>query len=115
MAFDEISVCDLDEAGFEPPVDIWEDLDAVFVKVEVPGVRPDDVVVDCDDRLLTIRGVRHVERTSGACHRRERAYGAFCRSFSLPEVVDGPSAVAVIAEGVLTIRIPKRGNVRRAS
>ncbi len=119
MAFDEISPCDPEERGFEPPVDIWEDDDAFFVKVELPGVHPEDVVIDSDDELLSIAGVRHLEPRPGPCHRRERAYGAFCRRFALPDTVDGASAVAVIAEGVLTIRIPKReapvSDVRRAS
>jgi len=86
-----------------------EDEDAFILKIELPGMRPGDVTVSFDDHVLTIRGERRLEIGEGeAFHRRERSYGAFCRAFALPELVDGSEAVAVMAEGVLTLRVPKR-------
>lgn len=105
------------ERGFTPPVDIYEDAEAILVKVELPGVRPEDIVVDAGEHVLVIRGERRPERNGGV-YRIERAFGAFARTFMLPGAVDGPAAVAVMADGVLTIRIPKRGSpawIRRAS
>lgn len=98
-----------DGSWFAPAIDIFEDEAAVLVKVELPGVRPEDVVIDTSGRVLTVRGERRLENAERrkGYHRLERAYGAFARSFTLPESVDGPSAVAVMADGVLTIRIPK--------
>lgn len=94
---------------FTPAVDIVEDEDAFVLNVELPGLRPGDVNVSFDDRVLTIRGERKLEVAEGeACHRRERSHGAFCRAFALPDLVDGSEAVAVMAEGVLTLRLPKR-------
>jgi len=93
---------------FTPAVDIVEDEDAFVLNVELPGMRPGDVTVSFDDRVLTIRGERTLEVAEGeAYHRRERSYGAFCRAFALPDLVDGGEAVAVMAEGVLTLRLPK--------
>ncbi len=98
------------ERWFTPAVDILEDDDAVLVRVELPGVRPEDLHVDTRERMLTVRGERRLEHAGEPerYHRRERSFGAFSRTFQLPEHVDGDGAVAVIADGVLTVRIPKR-------
>jgi HSP20 family protein len=95
---------------FAPAIDIFEDDDSFVVKVELPGMRPDDVEVDIDEHVMTIRGERkpeHADRGEGY-HRRERSYGVFSRTFALPDEAFGSDAVAVMAEGVLTVRIPKR-------
>jgi HSP20 family protein len=95
---------------FAPAIDIFEDDESFLVKVELPGVRPDDVVVDVQDSILTIRGQRNLENEQqrDGYRRLERSYGVFSRSFALPENVDRKEAVAVISDGVMTIRIPKR-------
>lgn len=102
--------------AFKPAVDIFEDDDAVLVRVELPGVRPEDVQIDATEHMLTVRGERRRESAArpGGYHRIERAFGAFSRSFRLPDDVDGESAAAVMSDGVLTVRIPKRA-MRHAS
>jgi HSP20 family protein len=95
---------------FAPAIDIFEDDDSFVVKVELPGMRPEDVDVDIDEHVMTIRGERkpeNMEHREGY-HRRERSYGVFSRTFALPDEAFGADAVAVMAEGVLTVRIPKR-------
>lgn len=81
---------------FTPPVDILEEDDAVLVRMDLAGVRPEDVRIEATARLLVVRGER------------ERPYGMFARSFRLPETVEGAAAVAIMNEGVLTVRIPRR-------
>lgn len=105
-----------DAGGFTPAVDIFEDDDAVLVRVELPGVRPEDVQIDTDAHMLTVRGQRRRESAArpGGYHRLERSFGAFSRTFRLPEDVDGSDAVAVMSDGVLTVRIPRR-TLRHAS
>lgn len=107
-----------DGAGrwFTPAVDIFEDDDAVLVRVELPGVRPEDVQIDTKKHLLTIRGERRLENAERpeGYHRLERSFGAFSRTFELPDDVDGSDAVAVMSDGVLTVRIAKRA-MRNAS
>ncbi len=102
--------------AFKPAVDIFEDDDAVLVRVELPGVRPEDVQIDASEQMLTVRGERRRESAAkpGGYHRVERAFGAFSRSFRLPDDVDGASVAAVMSDGVLTVRIPKRA-LRHAS
>jgi HSP20 family protein len=86
-----------------------EDDDSFVLHVELPGLRPGEVEVSFDDQVLTIRGERKLEVADGeAYHRREGSYGAFCRAFALPDLVDTSEAVAVMAEGVLTLRLPKQ-------
>jgi HSP20 family protein len=98
-----------DAGWFTPAVDIVEDEESFVLAIELPGMRPDDVSVSFDDGVLTIRGERRGETVEGAAyHRRERSHGAFCRAFALPDDVDGGEGVAVMAEGVLTLRVPKR-------
>ncbi|MBX3188305.1 MAG: Hsp20/alpha crystallin family protein [Labilithrix sp.] len=94
---------------FVPAIDIFEDDESFLVKVELPGVRPDDVVVDVQGGILSIRGERELENAQHreGYRRIERAYGVFSRSFALPDNVDGTDAVAVISEGVMTLRLPK--------
>jgi HSP20 family protein len=83
---------------WHPFARITEDEGALLVRVDLGDVRPENVKIDAKERLLTIHG--------------ERAwpYGAFCRSFPLPETVDGAAAVAIMSDGVLTIRIPPRSD-----
>lgn len=81
---------------FTPAVDILEQEDAVLVRVDLGGVHPEDVRIEATERLLTIRGER------------ARPYEMFARSFQLPETVEGEAAVAIMSEGILTVRIPKR-------
>ncbi|MDB5213464.1 MAG: Heat shock protein Hsp20 family [Myxococcaceae bacterium] len=98
-----------DAGWFTPAVDIVEDEESFVLDVELPGMRPEEVSVSFDDHVLTIRGERKIETAEGeAYHRRERSHGAFCRAFALPDEVDSAEAVAVMAEGVLTLRVPKR-------
>jgi HSP20 family protein len=108
--FAEIAWCTSpDAASFAPAVDILEEAHAILVTMELPGVRPEDVTVEADPHVLTVRGERRRSRLDAEeiYHRRERAYGAFSRTFALPDRVDGRSAVSVMAEGVLTVRLPK--------
>ena len=96
---------------FAPAIDIYEDNDAIVVKAEVPGLRPDDVQISVEDNVLTLRGERKIESESEkreGFHRRERSYGAFSRSFTLPATVDSEHIEADLSDGVLTLRVPKK-------
>jgi HSP20 family protein len=91
-----------------PPVDVAEEKDKIFVRVEVPGMNQNDLKVSFEDGLLTVSGERQFERKDDRnYHRIERTYGSFSRSFSLPRTVD-PSAIAAnYRDGILEIEIPK--------
>jgi len=101
--------------GWMPPVDIYETEDReVVMKVEVPGLRRDDIDVTVEDNTLTIKGERRRDDTinEDRFHRVERAYGVFSRSFTLPNTVDGARVRAEYRDGVLTIVLPVRDEAR---
>jgi HSP20 family protein len=96
--------------SWAPPVDIYEHDGNLVLKAELPGIDPKDVDVRVENNVLTLRGERkfdgEVKRES--CHRVERAYGAFSRSFTLPNIVDTTNIKAEFKDGVLRVTMPKR-------
>lgn len=96
-------------AAWAPAVDVFEDKDVVKIVAEVPGVRPEDVRIQLENNLLTIRGEKRqqAEETTERVHRYERSYGSFERTFGLPTTVDADRIEASCADGLLTVVLPK--------
>jgi HSP20 family protein len=82
----------------------------VVLKLEVPGIRSEDLDIRVEGRTLTVRGERKFESEEKEenFHRIERRYGSFTRSFTLPATVDTDSIDARSADGVLTISLSKK-------
>jgi HSP20 family protein len=99
---------------FAPAVDVAETSDAFVVTAELPGAKPEDVTVEIHDGVLTLRGEKKSERKEEGEHARyvERSFGAFSRSFRLPENADDGKVDAGYAEGVLTLTVAKRAEVK---
>ena len=95
--------------GWMPPIDVSETDDHYAVTVELPGAQKEDVTVEFEHGMLTIRGEKKSEREEKKEHRRfvERSYGTFSRSFSLPRDADGERIEASFKDGILTLTIPK--------
>ncbi|MEV6717609.1 Hsp20/alpha crystallin family protein [Lentzea sp. NPDC051208] len=90
-----------------PLADVTETAEAYLVEVELPGVRRDDVVVDLAGNELSISGeVREKER-QGLFRHRTRRVGQFSYGVTLPRDVDADRIEAELADGVLTVRVPK--------
>jgi HSP20 family protein len=95
--------------GVFPPVNVFSDRDGYVVRVEVPGVTPENLNIQSHGRTLTISGRRELKPAAGGSfHRRERNQGEFSRSVQLPQDLDLARAEASCKFGLLTIRIPKR-------
>ena len=96
-------------ASWVPPVDIFEEADAIHIQAEVPGVRPEDVKISVEDNVLTVQGTKQqaAEKDAERVHRYERTYGSFERSFTLPSTVDAAKIKAGYENGVLTVNLPK--------
>ncbi len=94
---------------FVPALDVTDKPDQLEVKVEVPGVDPDDIEISVQDDVLTITGERKSEKEEKGDHtyRREMAYGRFSRALALPTSIVADEVEATSRNGVLTIRIPK--------
>jgi HSP20 family protein len=105
---------DLMSTGFVPAVDIYEDEHAITLKVEVPGIEEKDIEVLLENQTLTLRGERKFEKEEKEenFHRIERRYGSFTRSFTLPNTVDSENVKAEYANGVLSVRLPKRAEAK---
>lgn len=93
-----------------PAVDIYETPNELVVKADLPDVDEKDIDVRVENNLLTIRGERKFEKSVSAENylRVERTYGAFSRSFSMPNAVNPESIRAEYKNGVLTVNLPKR-------
>ena len=92
--------------GFTPLVDVHETDEEYLVKVDLPGVKVDDVNVEVNDNVLSISGSR-VAHEPGQAQLVERPYGSFVRTLTLPQGVDSESIEAGYQDGVLELRIPK--------
>jgi len=93
-----------------PAVDIFETPGEIVLKAEVPGMARDQVQVEVDAGVLSLRGERKFEKEvkEENYHRVERVYGAFHRSFTLPDSVDPEKVRATLVDGVLEVRLGKR-------
>lgn len=94
--------------GWIPAIDLYEDKDVLTVKVEVPGMKKEDIEVSLHENLLTISGERKTERKDKTSeYRTERFVGRFQRTFTLPAKVDAEKITAAYEDGVLTVALPK--------
>jgi HSP20 family protein len=86
----------------------------VKVVADVPGVDPDDLDVEVEGTVMTIRGKTQREMGEGERpYRYERTYGEFMREFTLPSEVNKEEVKAVYKNGLLTVTLPKTESSRR--
>jgi len=99
--------------GVFPPVNVFADRDGYVVKLEVPGIDPENVNIEAEGRTLTVSGKREdTPPKEGSFHRRERGTGQFSRSLQLPTDLDVTRAEASYKHGLLTVRIPKKEDAK---
>lgn len=102
------------ESDWGLPLDVVEEEDAYIVKASVPGIKPDQFEITYNKGMLTIKGEikDESESTSGQYHLRERRYGSFTRTISLPNTVNYDNIQANYEDGVLTLKMPKSEEVK---
>jgi HSP20 family protein len=100
--------------AWSPPVDIFENKESIILEIELPGMSRDDFDLTIENNVLTIRGERRFNKKdeSDTYHRVERSYGAFSRSFTLPQTITGETASAEYKNGVLRVLLAKREEVK---
>lgn len=100
--------------GFVPAFEVRETKDRYVFKADMPGVKDSDLDVSVSGARLTITGSRQMEKVeeTDALYFEERAFGAFTRSFMLPEGADLEHIEAALKEGVLTLVVPKIAEVK---
>jgi HSP20 family protein len=97
-------------ALWSPQVDVFRRGDELVIRADLPGLLKDDISVDVEDNVLTIRGERHQEQESdegrGGYYWAERSYGAFQRTIPIPEGTNADDASAEFHDGVLELTVP---------
>ena len=95
--------------GRMPSLDLSETDKAVQIRMDIPGLKPEDIDIRVTNNSLSISGERKEDREEKgrSFHRIERHYGSFSRTVPLPCAVDAEKVHAAYKEGVLTIDLPK--------
>jgi HSP20 family protein len=92
-----------------PPVEIREDEKAYTIHLEVPGVPLEAIKIESHKNVLTVKGHKEACEVddSETCHVAERSYGAFSRTFRIPNDSNEDQIAASYSNGVLEVQIPK--------
>jgi len=106
-----------DRGGVYPAMDVYETDDSIIAKLVVPGVKPEDISVTLTENVLQIKGSVESDDSveEGRYLHRERSYGAFTRTVTLPGDVIGGEATAEFENGILTLTVPKAEEVKPKS
>lgn len=98
------------EQVLRPAMDVVENENAVTIRVDLPGLSPENVNIEVEGNLLTIAGSveNNVEKEGERFHYRERRSGNFKRSLRLADTLDTENAEASFDNGVLNLTLPKR-------
>ena len=92
-----------------PPVDLREEESQFVIEMDLPGIKKEDIEINVENNVLTLRGERRFERESEKAnfHRIERYYGKFLRTFTLPSLIQAGEIGASFKDGILEVVIPK--------
>jgi len=100
--------------GVFPATNVSETDEAILIRAELPGVKPNDLEVTVEGDTLTLAGKRETltESENVSFHRREREWGTFRRSLTIPVRVEADKVQARFADGILTVELPKAAAAR---
>jgi len=92
-----------------PRADIYETKESVTIVLDLPGVNAEQIDVQCENGLLSIKGERSFTGNDSErqYHRVENMYGTFERYFEIPKTVDSQNVEAIYKDGVLSVVLPK--------
>jgi HSP20 family protein len=95
--------------GWQVPIDVTENDDSYVVEAALPGINPDDLNITVQENVLTISGEakQQQDKQEQRYHMRERRWGNFSRSISLPMSVNASEVKAEYTDGVLKLTLPK--------
>jgi HSP20 family protein len=105
-----------DQLDLHMPLDVIENNDEFVVKADIAGIAPENIEITYTNNNLTIQGEVNDEREEteeeGRYHLRERRYGTFSRTISMPGTVDVENIEAESQNGVLMLHLPKKEEVK---
>lgn len=96
-------------SGWAPALDMSQDKDNFYVKVELPGMKKEEIEINFHEGNLSVGGERKLESESGEgeTFRSERFFGKFHRSIAIPSAVNPSGIKASYKDGILTVTLPK--------
>lgn len=95
-------------SGVFPSINMSQDDANIYVRAELPGLKPEDLEISMERNTLDIRGERKAEDAQGVSyHRRERQGGRFHKAVGLPYEVNPEGVTSELKNGILTIVLPK--------
>lgn len=97
-----------------PALNLYDADDRYVVTIEVPGLTTDQIELSLTGGMLTVRGERTPPQHVGdeQYRRQERPFGSWSRTLALPSRIDGERVTATLAQGILTIELPKAEDAR---
>ncbi len=100
--------------AWHPPVDMYEDNDMILVRMDLPGMKKDEIDISFDGHILSITGTRQEKELNGngSYWSRERFTGEFHRYVHIPAEVSSEGLVATFTDGVLEVSLPKKESSR---
>ena len=107
-SFFQFPVPTIDDAAWAPKVDVVTKDNKLVTRVDLPGVKREDVNVEMTDGMLTLSGERNkdTKEEKDNYFREEREYGSFCRTVPLPKGVKADDVKATFTNGVLEVTVP---------
>ena len=102
------------DTDFCPTIDVYEEENSLHIKVELPGVKKEDIDIKLEEGLLTLSGEKksEAETEEGHCRCVESSYGRFERTVRLPYKIDEKKIDAVYKDGVLHVTLEKEESAK---
>ena len=102
---------------WNPAADITREGDTLTMKIDLPGMKTEDITVELHDSQLIVTGERKLEKEERRenYHRLELSYGTFTRAFTMPATIDSEKIRAESKQGVLHIHLPKKPEAKPKS
>jgi HSP20 family protein len=91
------------------PMEVFDRDGHMVVRLEVPGVKMEDIDISVSEGMLTLKGEKRLEKEikEKDCYRSERTYGSFRRTLSVPKGIDESKISATYDKGILEVSLPK--------
>ena len=90
-----------------PPINVFQQGDEILAIIELPGIDKNDLQIQAKENTIRISGKKVVNYPESSVHRRERVFGEFDRTLSLPVQIDPDGIKAEYRDGVLALFLPR--------
>jgi HSP20 family protein len=103
------------ERAWTPAIDVVREGDHLVLRADLPGIKPEEVKLEVEDDILTVSGEHRESKEEEDKHyvRRERRYGSFSRSMTLPQGTDAKKIKARTHDGIVEVTIPLHKEARK--